>query len=93
MIILGNTSNRPTRLDTVKDDHRVSQLSRSVNDCRDDDCVILEKTEVREDIKDSIQSARNKISIEDGNICLNYNEDYFKFIDVAGDGIFFIIVF
>ena len=86
MIILVNTSNRPTRLDTVKADHRVSHLSRSVNDCRDDDCVILEKTEVREDIKDSIQSARNKISIDDGNICLNYNGDYFKFIDVAGDG-------
>ena len=55
-------------------------------DCRDDDCVILEMIDVREDIKDNIRLTRNKISIEDSNICLNFNGDYFKFIDVAGDG-------
>ena len=61
--------------------------------CRDDrdtmndnDFVKPEETDVREDSNDSIQSARNKISIEDGNICLNFNGDYFKCIDVPGDG-------
>lgn len=48
---------------------------------------------MKENIKDSIQSAGNKISIEDGNICLNFNVDYFEFIDVAGNGDYFIIVF
>ena len=47
---------------------------------RDDDCVVVENTQ------DHVQINNNTFHVQDEVIYLIFNGDYFKFIDVPGDG-------
>ena len=47
---------------------------------RDDDCVVVENTQ------DHVQMNNNTFHVQDKVIYLRFNGDYFKFIDVPGDG-------
>ena len=63
------------------------------DDCRDDGGRMNKNIVVRESTEGGIQMDRNAIKSYCGNIFLNYDGGYLKFIDVSGDGDFFIIVF
>ena len=51
--------------------------------------VIIENIEAGKCIDDNVFSSRNKINMQHGIIFLELNGDYFKFIDVPGDGDYF----
>ena len=56
------------------------------NDCRDDGGTMNKSTLVRENIEGGIQMNRDTIKSYGGNIFLNHDGEYMKFIDVPGDG-------
>ena len=80
MLTAVNTSDLCTKINMVN-------INYSIEDkVRDDECVVIENTETRKGGKDNVLFPRNTINIQNGNICLNFNGNNFKFIDVPGDG-------
>ena len=73
-----------------------ADISYSVgNEFRDNECVIIENTETRKGVEDNLlcpkniinkQDDKNQVKLINGNICLRFNGDNFKLIDVPGDG-------
>ena len=46
----------------------------------------MKTQKLEKDSEDNRLFPCNTINIQNGNICLNFNGNYFKFIDVPGDG-------
>ena len=80
LLIAVNTTNLSTRINRVNIDHSIE------DEVRDDECVVIESTEIRKGGEDNTLRPCNTINMENGNICLNFNGNYFKFVDVPGDG-------
>ena len=79
-------TNELTETDKDCIDNTTKHCDNLENDDRDDECVIIENAEIRNDIEDVRQINMNTIHILDGNIYLFLNGDDFKLIDVPGDG-------
>ena len=79
-----NASN--SRYRAIKRKEKETMCCRNEDDRRDEDCIMIENTEARKGIENNISFARNTINTYHGNVHLNFNGDYFKFIDVPGDG-------
>ena len=79
-------TNELTETDKDSIDNTIKHCDNMQNDYRDDECVIIENAEIRNDIEDVRQLNINTIHMLDGNIYLSFNGDDFKLIDVPGDG-------
>ena len=66
--------------------NRVDVNNSIEDELRDDTCVVNENTENRKGGENNTSLPMNTINIQNGRICLNFNRNYFKFIDVPGEG-------
>ena len=81
----------PIKTDTVGIKNTTSLRHIKKDDDRDDDCVMVDNVKRRNGIENKTQFNDNIFHLQNGNIYLTFYGHDFKFIDVPGDGDFFII--
>ena len=67
MLTSVNTSNLSTKRNMTNINHLIE------DEVRDDECVVIESTEIRKGGEDNTLRPCNTINMENGNICLNFN--------------------